>query len=121
MIEDLKANFYVLVQNQNKRVFFFVYSAGHGIAHHYQEMIINNSSGNKIALERELREISKLAGTQCHVFAVFDMCKSMPEQYPGLTYTVFREGDRGDDQIDQAAILVEDIGYPFHALSAAEL
>ena len=86
-------------------------------------MIINATSGNRIALERELREISKVAGTDCHVFSVFDMCKSIPELYPGLTYTQFQDGDRGEDQ-DAKEIegrRVQDIGLPFHAISAAEL
>ena len=85
-------------KEESKRVFLFVYAGGHGIAHHYQEMIINNTSGNRIPLERELREITKQGGINCHVFAVFDMCKSLPEQYPGLTYTQFQDGDRGEDQ-----------------------
>ena len=105
MIYGLKVKFAHLIEEQNKRVFFFVYAAGHGIAHHYQEMILNNISGNKIALERNLRELCKFAGINCHVFAVFDMCKSIPEQYPGLTYTELEDGDRGED-VEQAIALV---------------
>ena len=48
------------------------------------------------------------------------MCKSLPEQYPGLTYTEFEEGDRGDEA-ERATLMVQDIGFPFHAISAAEL
>ena len=83
-------------------------------------MIINHTSGNKIPLERDLRELCKQGGIDCHVFAVFDMCKSLPEQYPGLTYTAIEEGDRGED-IERATMMVQDIGFPFHAISAAEL
>ena len=105
---------------EKKRVFLFVYAGGHGIAHHYQEMIINSTSGNRIPLERELREITNFGGTDCHVFAAFDMCKSIPELYPGLTYTEAKYGDRGEDT-EHATRKVEDVGFPFHALSSSEL
>ena len=74
------------VTDQKKKVFLFVYAAGHGIAGVYQEMVLNATSGNKYALERNLRDICNWAGNLAHVFCAFDMCKSEPSQYPGLTY-----------------------------------
>lgn len=94
-----------------------MYAAGHGIAGIYQEMILNGTSANKFALERNLRDICLWAGKRAHVFAVFDMCKSDPLQYPGLTFTGNKE-IRGFKDAEQP---LDDTGFSFHAISAAEL
>ena len=101
------------------RVFFFVYAAGHGIAYVYQELILNTTSGNKYPLERELRDICVQAGQLCHVFAVFDMCKILPTNYPGLTY---KENNFGQDEneVEEHTGPIDDNKQSFHAMSAAK-
>ena len=72
-------------------------------------MILNAVSGNRYPLERELRDVCIQGGKNTSLFAVLDMCKGDPIEYPGLTYRVRLPGKKRVDEKDPGKI--SDAGF----------
>ena len=72
-----------------------------------QHMILNGTEGNLFPIEQTCRDFCTITDDMCTVFAEYDMCKDLLENYPGLTLRVKRkEGKkaakgRGEGEEDQ--------------------
>ena len=49
-----------------------------------QQMILNSSNGNLFSIEQTCRNVCQITDNMCTVFAIYDMCKDLVENYPGL-------------------------------------
>ena len=70
---------------EGKRVFLFVYCAGHGVADQQQYFVCNSEKHNLLAIEQKLRGICKGSYGQINVVAVYDICRSDLTKFKGLS------------------------------------
>lgn len=86
ILNNIKREFKALAK-QGKRTFLYVYAAGHGAADQMQSMILNKTGANSFPIEKSCRDFCAITDNMCTVFAEYDMCKDLLENYPGLTLT----------------------------------
>lgn len=89
---------------EGKRMFMFLYCAGHGVADQQQYFVLNDAEHNLVAVEAKLRAMCKGSEGNFSVFAVYDICRSELSKFAGLRRGAEEHDVAGGPQLNYVAI-----------------